>query len=91
MSETVAIPETGQIQIGGRFVAAFNIWRRTPLGRPDEPEDLYVEIKVEDDPGVDVRAGDELELAGTRWRVESVTEDPEERRGEVVLARITQD
>ena len=87
MSDTITIPETGQVQIGGRYVAAFSIWRRTPLGRPDEPEDMYVEIKVEEDPGVDVRVGDELDLGGERWRVASLTEDPDMRRGEVVLER----
>jgi hypothetical protein len=36
---------------------------------------------------VDVAEGDEDEIAGARWRVAEITEDPVHRRGRVILAR----
>jgi hypothetical protein len=83
---TLELRETGQRQVGGAWVSAANIWEREPLGR-DGPSRLHAQISVDEDPPVDVAEGDEVEIAGARWRVAEITEDPVHRRGRVILSR----
>jgi hypothetical protein len=45
-------------------------------------------ITVEEEAPVDVAEGEEVEIAGARWRVVEITEDPAHRRGGVILERI---
>ena len=78
--------ETGQSQVEGTWVSAANIWEREPIGR-DGPPGLHAQITVEEDAPVDVAEGDEVEIAGARWRVVEITEDPAHRRGGVILER----
>ena len=79
--------ETGQSQVEGTWVSAANIWEREPLGR-EGPSALRAQITVEEDAPVDVAEGEEVEIAGARWRVVDITEDPVHRRGGVILERI---
>jgi Family of unknown function (DUF6406) len=86
MSDRVTIPETGQVTIDGVPVMAASIWEREPLGR-DGAHALHVELTLGEEQGVDLARGEEIEIAGASWRVEEIVEDPEHRRGSVVLAR----
>jgi hypothetical protein len=79
--------ETGQSQVEGTWVSAANIWEREPVGH-DGPSGLHAQITVEEEAPVDVAEGEELEIAGARWRVVEITEDPVHRRGGVILERI---
>jgi hypothetical protein len=79
--------ETGQSRVEGTWVSAANIWEREPLGR-EGPSALRAQITVEEDAPVDVAEGEEVEIAGARWRVVDITEDPVHRRGGVILERI---
>ena len=78
--------ETGQSQVDGAWVSAANIWEREPLGR-DGPSALRAQISVDEEPPVDVAEGDHVEIAGARWSVVEIVEDPVHRRGGVVLER----
>jgi len=78
--------ETGQSQVDGAWVGAANIWEREPNDH-EGPSALYAQISVDEEPPVDVAECDELEIAGARWRVAAITEDPVHRRGSVVLER----
>jgi hypothetical protein len=79
--------ETGQSQVDGAWVSAANIWEREPLGG-DGPVALHAQITVEEEAPVDVAEGEELAIAGARWLVVEITEDPAHRRGGVILERI---
>ena len=81
--------ETGQCQIDGHWVGATNIFVREPIGR-EGPSALHAQITVDEEPPVDVAQGEEVEIAGARWRVVELVEDPVHQRGDVVLER-TQD
>lgn len=83
----IEIPETGQVRVGDLFVSAANIWTREPVGRLDGPTALSVQLAIGDAPPVDLQQGDKVEIAGETWTVEELTEDPEHRRGSVVLVR----
>ena len=78
--------ETGQLQVDGAWVGAFNIWVREPIGG-EGPSALRAQISVDEEPPVDVAEGDELEIAGSRWRVVEIVEDPAHQRGDVFLER----
>jgi hypothetical protein len=78
--------ETGQAQVGGHWVGAANIFAREPIGR-EGPHALRAQITVDEEPPVDVAEGEELEIAGARWRVVEIVEDPVHQRGDVVLER----
>jgi len=62
---------------------------REPIGR-EGPSALHAQITVDEEPPVDVAEGEEVEIAGARWRVVELVEDPAHQRGDVVLER-TQD
>jgi hypothetical protein len=79
--------ETGQSRVEGTWVSAANIWEREPIGH-DGPAGLHAQITVEEEAPVDVAEGEEVEIAGARWRVVEITEDPAHRRGGVILERI---
>jgi hypothetical protein len=79
--------ETGQSRVEGTWVSAANIWEREPLGR-EGPSALRAQITVEEGAPVNVAEGEEVEIAGGRWRVVDITEDPVHRRGGVILERI---
>jgi hypothetical protein len=81
--------ETGQCQVDGHWVGAANIFVREPIGR-EGPSALHAQITVDEEPPVDVAQGEELEIAGARWRVVELVEDPVHQREDVVLER-TQD
>ncbi len=66
--------ETGQCQVDGHWVGAANIWARE-------------QITVDEEPPVDLAQGEELEIAGARWRVVEIVEDPVHQRGDVILER----
>lgn len=83
----IEIPETGQVRVADVLVSAANIWTREPVGRPDGPTALSVQLAIGDALPVDLQQGDEVEIAGETWTVEELTEDPEHRRGSVVLVR----
>lgn len=83
---TLRLHETGQAQVDGAWVGAANIWVREPLGR-EGPLALRAQISVDEEPPVDVAEGDEIEIAGSRWRVVEIVEDPEHQRGDVFLER----
>ena len=83
---TLRLHETGQAQVDGAWVGAANIWEREPLGR-EGPLALRAQISVDEEPPVDVAEGDEIEIAGSRWRVVEIVEDPENQRGDVFLER----
>jgi hypothetical protein len=78
--------ESGQQQVDGAWVGALNIWSREPLGR-EGPFALRAQIAVDEEPPVDVAEGDEIEIAGTRWRVVEIVEDPAHHRGDVFIER----
>ena len=84
----IEIPETGQVRVGELLVSAANIWTREPVGRPGGPNALSVQLGIGDAPPVDLQQGEEVEIAGETWTVEELTEDPEHRRGSVVLVRL---
>lgn len=42
---------------------------------------------MNEDPPVDVAEGEEVEIAGRRWRVVRLVEDPVHQRGDVFLER----
>ena len=65
---------------------AVNLWAREPLGR-EGPFALRAQISVDELPPVDVAEGDEIEIAGSRWRVVEIIEDPAHQRGDVFLER----
>jgi hypothetical protein len=81
----IEIPETGQVWVGELLVSAANIWTREPVGRPDGPNALSVQLAIGDAPPVDLQQGDEVDIAGETWTVEELKEDPENRRGSVIL------
>jgi hypothetical protein len=83
---TLQLHESGQRQIDGAWVAAFNIWEREPIGG-EGPSALRAQISVGEEPPVDVAQGDELEIAGGRWRVTEIVEDPVHHRGDVFIER----
>jgi len=83
----VRLHETGQMQVDGAWVGAGNIWAREPLGR-EGPFALRAQISVDEEPPVDVAEGEEVEIAGARWRVVEIVEDPVHQRGDVFLERI---
>jgi len=78
--------ETGQSQVDGHWVGAANIFVREPIGR-EGPSALHAQITVDEEPPVDVAEGDEVEIAGNRWRVVELVEDPVHQRGDVFLER----
>ena len=78
--------ETGQAQVDGAWVGAANIWAREPLGG-EGPFALRAQITVNEERPVDVAEGDEVEIAGSRWRVVEIVEDPAHQRGDVFLER----
>ncbi len=78
--------ETGQSQVDGHWVGASNIFVREPIGH-DGPSALHAQITVDEEPPVDVAEGDEVEIAGNRWRVVELVEDPVHQRGDVFLER----
>jgi hypothetical protein len=78
--------ETGQAQVDGHWVGAANIWEREPLGG-EGPSALRAQISVDEEPPVDGAEGDEIEIAGARWRVTKIVEDPVHQRGDVFLER----
>ena len=86
---TLQLHETGQSQVDGAWVGAANIFTRAPIGR-EGPSALRAQISVNEDPPVDVAEGEEVEIAGRRWRVVKLVEDPVHQRGDVFLER-TQD
>lgn len=67
-------------------MGAANIWEREPIGG-EGPSALRAQISVDEEPPVDVAKGEEVEIAGARWRVVEITEDPVNRRGGVILER----
>jgi len=71
--------ETGQAQIDGAWVAAANIAQRDGV--------LHAQVGVDEEPAVDVAEGDEIEIAGSRWRVVEIVEDPVHHRGDVFIER----
>ncbi len=83
---TLRLHETGQTQVDGAWVAAVNLGAREPLGR-EGPFALRAQISVDELPPVDVAEGDEIEIAGSRWRVVEIVEDPAHQRGDVFLER----
>jgi hypothetical protein len=76
--------ETGQSQVDGHWVGAANIFVREPLGG-EGPRALRAQISVDEDPPVDLAEGEEIEIAGRRWRVVEIVEDPVHQRGDVFL------
>jgi hypothetical protein len=78
--------ESGQQQVDGAWVAAFNIWAREPIGG-EGPAALRAQISVGEEPPVDVAEGDEVEIAGSPWRVVQIVEDPAHHRGDVFIER----
>jgi hypothetical protein len=78
--------ETGQAQVDGAWVGAANIATREPPGG-EGPSALRAQIMIDEDPPLDVAEGDEVEIAGGRWRVVGITEDPAHQRGDVFLER----
>ncbi len=78
--------ETGPCQIDGHWVGAANIFVREPIGREGRSA-LHAQITVDEEPPVDVAEGEEVEIAGARWRVVALVEDPVHQRGDVVLER----
>jgi hypothetical protein len=78
--------ETGQRQIDGAWVGAANIGEREPVGR-EGPFALYTQIMIDEEPPVDVAEGEAVEIAGARWRVVEIVEDPVHQRGDVFLER----
>ena len=83
---TLQLHETGQSQVDGAWVGAANIFTREPIGR-EGPSALRAQITVNEDPPVDVAEGEEVEIAGRRWRVVRLVEDPVHQRGDVFLER----
>jgi len=83
---TLRLHETGQTQVDGAWVAAVNLGTREPLGR-EGPSALRAQIAIDELPPVDVAEGEEVEIAGGRWRVVEITEDPVHQRGDVILER----
>jgi len=79
--------ETGQAQVDGAWVGAANIATRAPFGGEGPPA-LRAQISVDEDPPLDVVEGEEVEIAGARWRVAEIVEDPAHQRGDVFLERI---
>jgi hypothetical protein len=78
--------ETGQCQVDGHWVGAANIWAREPIGGSG-PSALRAQITVDEEPPVDVAEGEEVAIAGARWRVVEIVEDPAHQRGDVILER----
>jgi Family of unknown function (DUF6406) len=78
--------ETGQLQVDGAWVAAANIATREPFGREGAIA-LRAQIGIDEDPAFDVTVGEEIEIAGARWRVVEIVEDPVHQRGDVFLER----
>jgi hypothetical protein len=76
--ERLELVETGQAFVGGHAVVASNIWERDGA--------LRAQITIDEERPFDVAEGDEVALAGGRWRVEEIIEDPAQRRGRVVLS-----
>jgi hypothetical protein len=75
------------VRVGDVLVSAANIWTREPIGRPDGPAALSVQLAIGDAPPVDLQQGDEVAIADETWAVAELTEDPVHRRGSVVLVR----
>jgi hypothetical protein len=61
-------------------------WACEPIGR-EGPSALRAQISVDEEPPVDVAEGEDVEIAGARWRVVEIAEDPVNRRGGVILER----
>jgi hypothetical protein len=83
---TLQLHETGQSQVDGAWVGAANIFTREPIGREGRSA-LRAQITVNEDPPVDVAEGEEVEIAGRRWRAVKLVEDPVHQRGDVFLER----
>jgi hypothetical protein len=83
---TLQLHETGQRQVDGAWVGAANIFTREPIGG-EGPSALRAQITVDEEPPVDVAEGEEVEIAGHRWRVARIVEDPVHQRGDVFLER----
>jgi hypothetical protein len=83
---TLQLHETGQSQVDGAWVGAANIFTREPIGGEGAPA-LRAQITVDEHPPVDVAEGEEVEIAGGRWRVARIVEDPVHQRGDVFLER----
>ena len=79
--------ETGQSagrrHLGGRRRTSGSASRSATRGRSA----LHAQISVDEEPPVDVAEGDEIEIAGSRWRVVQIVEDPAHQRGDVFLER----
>jgi hypothetical protein len=71
--------ETGQVQVDGAWVAAASIAHRDGA--------LRAQVGVDEEPAVDVAEGDEVQIAGSRWRVVEIVEDPVHHRGDVFIER----
>lgn len=87
MSERLEIAETGQVMRGDKSIAAFSIWERHAIGEPDTPVVMRAQVAVDEDETRDVTVGDTIEIGDETWRVDEITEDPVNRRGQVVLVR----
>jgi hypothetical protein len=86
--ERLELPETAQAFHAGHAVVAANIWERSPVGAPDVASALRAQIIVDEQRPLDVAEGEEVAIGDERWRVEEIVEDPVNRRGRVVLARL---
>lgn len=88
MSERVLLPETGVVYFGDLPVIAqsIGVWRR--YDEPDGTEALRAELVLGEGVMVQVDQGQEVDIAGARWRVEEITEDPVHHRGHVVVAAV---
>jgi Family of unknown function (DUF6406) len=82
------LPETAQAFHAGHAIVAANIWERAPAGDPAGAVELRAHVVVGEAPPADVVEGDEIAIGDERWRVEEIVEDPVNRRGRVMLARV---
>ena len=87
MNERVSLPETGVVHFGDLPVIAQAIAVRERYGEPERGLALRAELVLGEGRRLEIDLGEEVEIAGERWRVAEIHEDPLHARGQVVLER----